>query len=100
MPVSSAVSADIPAPAINVIHENPDWTAPLLASLESRGIPYRDWNLGSVDLAGFKTAPEGIFYNRMSASSHTRGNRYIPEVLSWLEAQGRLTSNGRWALIV
>ena len=72
MPVSYAVSANMPAPAINVIHENPNRTAPIFASLESCGSPYCDLNLGSVDLAGFKTAPEGIFYNRMSASSHTR----------------------------
>ena len=23
--------------------------------------------------------PNGVFYNRMSASSHTRGHRYAPE---------------------
>lgn len=38
----------------------------------------------------------------MSASSHSRGNRYAPEmtvgVLAWLEAQGRRTLNGRSAL--
>ena len=73
MPVSYAVSAGLPAPAVHVIHENPDWTAPLFAALESRGIPYRDWNLGSGELAAFETAPQGVFYNRMSASSHTRG---------------------------
>ena len=102
MPVSYAVSAGLPAPAVHVIHENPDWTAPLFAALESRGIPYRDWNLGSGELAAFETAPQGVFYNRMSASSHTRGNRYAPEmtagVLAWLEAQGRRTLNGRAAL--
>jgi hypothetical protein len=76
MPVSYAVSAGLPAPAVHVIHENPDWTAPLFAALESRGIPYSDWNLGSGELAAFETAPQGVFYNRMSASSHTRGNRY------------------------
>ena len=102
MPVSYAVSAGLPAPAVHVIHENPDWTAPLFAALESRGIPYRDWNLGSGELAAFETAPQGVFYNRMSASSHTRGNRYAPEMtaggLAWLEAQGRRTLNGRAAL--
>ena len=33
--------------------------------------------------------PEGIFYNRMSASSHSRGHRYAAEntkkLLHWLE---------------
>ena len=47
-------------------------------------------------------APKGIFYNRMSASSHTRGNRFAPEstigLLAWLESQNSLTINGRNAL--
>ena len=42
--------------------------------------------------------PEGVFYNRMSASSHTRGHRYAPEMttglLHWLEASGRRVLNG------
>ncbi|HEY3582848.1 MAG TPA: alpha-L-glutamate ligase, partial [Casimicrobiaceae bacterium] len=44
--------------------------------------------------------PLGVFYNRMSASSHTRGNRYAAEltggVLAWLESHGRrVINNGR-----
>ena len=43
-----------------------------------------------------------IFYNRMSASSHTRGHTYAPEhaklVLAWLEAHGRRVLNGSQAL--
>ena len=46
--------------------------------------------------------PEGIFYNRMSASSHTRDHRYAVEmtgtVLAWLESHGRKVINGRRAL--
>ena len=102
MPVSYDISADHTTPAIHVIHENPDWTAPLFAALEARGLTYRDWNLAAGDLALAEAAPQGVFYNRMSASSHTRGNRYAPEmtagVLAWLEAQGRRTLNGRSAL--
>ena len=90
MPVSCAALAGLPTLAVHVIHENPNWTAPLFAAFESRRIPYRDWNLGSGELAAFETAPQGVFYKRMSASSHTRGNRYAPEmtagVLAWLEA--------------
>ncbi len=33
MPVSYDISADHTTPAIHVIHENPDWTAPLFAAL-------------------------------------------------------------------
>ena len=46
--------------------------------------------------------PEGVFYNRMSASSHTRGHRYAPEMttglLHWLEASGRRVLNGSRAV--
>ena len=80
MPVSYDISADHTTPAIHVIHENPDWTAPLFAALEARGLAYRDWNLAAGDLALAEAAPQGVFYNRMSASSHTRGNRYAPEM--------------------
>lgn len=90
------------APAVYIIHENAEWTEPLCAALSSRNIPFHDWNMSSsvVDLS--QPAPQGVFYNRMSASSHTRGNRYAPEttagVLAWLEGQGRPTFNGRSAL--
>ena len=55
------MSAGLPAIAVHVIHENPDWIAPVFAELEPRGIPFRDWNLCSGELAGFETAPEGVF---------------------------------------
>jgi hypothetical protein len=46
--------------------------------------------------------PAGVFYNRMSASSHTRGHRYAAEltaaVLAWLERHGRRVVNGSRAL--
>ena len=87
---------------IHVIHENPEWTEPLLNALAAQGLPYEDWLLdgGALDLS--EPPPEGIFYNRMSASSHTRGHRYSPEytaaVLSWLEGHGRRVINPSRAL--
>ena len=27
---------------IHILHENSEWTAPLIAALEARGLPYRD----------------------------------------------------------
>lgn len=65
MPVSYDIHADHSAsasvPAIHVIHENPDWTAPLFEALEARGLAYRDWNLAAGDLALAEIAPQGIF---------------------------------------
>jgi hypothetical protein len=46
--------------------------------------------------------PAGVFYNRMSASSHTRDHRYGAEytgaVLAWLTRHGRRLVNGERAL--
>ncbi|MDH3665805.1 MAG: hypothetical protein OEN23_02645 [Paracoccaceae bacterium] len=87
---------------IHVIHENAAWTQPLFEALEARGLPYEDWHLdnGLVDLEAMP--PEGVFYNRMSASSHTRDHRFAPELtrmtLAWLEAHGRRTVNGSGAI--
>ncbi|MFQ6022646.1 MAG: RimK family alpha-L-glutamate ligase [Acidiferrobacterales bacterium] len=87
---------------IYIIHENDDWTTPLRAELEALGLPYQEWFLdrGRLDLA--MSPPEGVFYNRVSASSHTRGHRYAPEytacVLAWLECHGRHVINTRRAL--
>jgi len=87
-------------PKIHVIHENDAWVEPLREAFAERGLPFAEWFLsdGLVDLAA--EPPEGVFYNRMSASSHTRGHRYGPEltaaVLAWLESHGRrVVNNGR-----
>lgn len=83
---------------IYVLHENKEWTDHLTKRLEELNLPYEEWHLdqGTIDLAS--VPPEGVFYSRMSASSHTRGHRYAPEftnaVLSWLEHHGRVVVNG------
>jgi len=85
-----------------VIHENPEWSAPLFRALADRDIPYEDWFLdeGTLDLS--EAPPDGVFYNRMSASSHTRNHRFAPEytaaVLAWLEQHGRVVLNPGRAL--
>ena len=87
---------------IYVIHENDVWVEPLRAAFEELDLPYHEWFLseGKLDLA--ETPPDGVFYNRMSASSHTRGHRYAPEftacVLAWLERHGRRVINDTRAL--
>jgi hypothetical protein len=87
---------------IHVIHENAAWLEPLGDALDHEALPWRDWFLdrGVFDLSG--PPPEGVFYNRMSASSHTRDHRYAAEltaaVLAWLEGHGRRVINGSRAL--
>jgi hypothetical protein len=87
---------------IHVIHENAAWLEPLAAALDRQALPWRDWFLdrGVFDLS--RPPPAGVFYNRMSASSHTRNHRYAAEltaaVLAWLEQHGRRVVNGSRAL--
>ena len=65
---------------IYVIHENSAWVEPLQAAFRELELPYEEWFLdeGKLDLSA--PPPEGVFYNRMSASSHTRDHRFAPEV--------------------
>jgi hypothetical protein len=87
---------------IYVIHENDAWVEPLRAAFGDLDLPYAEWFLDTGRLDLTKTPPEGVFYNRMSASSHTRGHRYAPEhtaaVLAWLESHGRRVLNTGEAL--
>ena len=83
---------------IYLIHENKDWLQPLEKVLLDKGIPFTEWNMVDRTINLFTSPPEGIFFNRMSASSHSRGNRYCPELttglISWLEVNKRLVLNG------
>ncbi|MGE6377305.1 ATP-grasp domain-containing protein [Peribacillus muralis] len=85
-----------------IIHENEEWTAHLTKRMRELELPYEEWHLdqGMVDLT--EEPPEGVFYSRMSASSHTRGHRFAPElteaVLAWLEQHDRTVFNGSRAL--
>jgi hypothetical protein len=89
-------------PRVYVIHENDAWVEPLRREFEARDIPYAEWflNEGVLDLRA--APPPGVFYNRMSASSHTRDHRYAAEltgaVLAWLKCHGRTVVNGERAL--
>ncbi|QAS52013.1 ATP-grasp domain-containing protein [Halobacillus litoralis] len=87
---------------IYILHENDEWTDHLTQRLEELNLPFELWHLdaGTLDLTS--VPPEGIFYNRISASSHTRDHRYAPEfteaVLAWLERHDRTVVNGSRAL--
>lgn len=89
-------------PKVYILHENLEWTQHLTKWLEKKEIPYELWDLSSGILDLQSTPPEGIFYSRMSASSHTRGNRYAVElaqqVIKWLESHGRKVLNGSAAI--
>jgi hypothetical protein len=87
---------------IHILHENAAWLPPLATAMDQRGLPWTEWFLdsGTFDLS--EPPPEGVFYNRMSASSHTRDHRFSAEltagVLAWLTRWGRRVVNGPGAL--
>ena len=85
-----------------IIHENEAWLPPLRAALDAAGVPFVDWHLDSGSFDFSAPPPRGVFYNRMSASSHTRGHLHAPEytasVLAWLRAHRRRVINDGRAL--
>jgi hypothetical protein len=85
-----------------VIHENPEWYAPLAAAFDRAGVPHEQWLLGEAVVDLSEPPPPGVYWSRMSASSHTRGHPFAKDqtrgVLAWLEASGRRVVNGRRVL--
>ncbi|CAN5338935.1 hypothetical protein BH23BAC3_BH23BAC3_03080 [soil metagenome] len=88
--------------AVYVIHENEEWLIPLREAFKELDVPYEEWFINEGSLSLDDVPPDGVFYNRMSASSHTRSHQYAVEltgpVLAWLENHGRRVVNGRRAL--
>lgn len=86
------------ASGIYIIHENPEWIPPFAEAFKRAGIEFSEMMLtdGSIDIDS--PPPEGVFWSRLSASSHTRNHRHSKEygrsVLSWLESHGRKVING------
>lgn len=83
---------------VHILYENPDWLPPVIAGLEAEGFraqPYEVWR-GVVDPA--EPPPQGLWWNRMSPSAHTRGHgdgiAMMREVLAWLAAWDRRVING------
>lgn len=87
---------------IFVIHENEEWLPPLAEALDANALEWEQIYMSgrSVDLS--KTPEEGVYYNRMSASSWTRDHGAAPQLalafLENLEAHGRRVVNKARAL--
>lgn len=84
---------------VYVLHENPDWYPPIASAFDALGVPHEPWLLGDEVIDLDSEPPIGVFWSRMSASSHTRGHPHAKDqargVLSWLELHGRRVVNGR-----
>lgn len=86
-------------PPVHIVYENPDWLPPLLDGLRAEGFS----EIHPVELVEGLVDPqaapaEGLWINRISPSSHTRGHASTielgRELLFWLEAHGRRVING------
>ena len=85
-------------PTINVLYENPAWIPPLHEALEREDFPVRLVHVNEGTIDPTTSPPEGIWMNRISPSSHTRGHVHAVELarqfLYWLESHGRRVVNG------
>src|SRR5680860_1231375 len=83
---------------VYALHENPDWFPPFAAAFDAAGLDYDEWLLITGTLDFQSEPPEGVFWNRLSGSSHTRGHvhskDYTRAVQDWLQAYGRRVVNG------
>lgn len=84
---------------VYALHENPEWFPPFARAFDAASLAFEEWLVtsGSIDLD--TEPPHGVFWNRLSASSHTREHGYSKDytraLLDWLEAHGRRVVNGR-----
>ena len=84
-------------PKVYILYENEEWMPPLRRELQRAGVPYEEWFVHKGSIRLDEEPPPGIFFNRMSASAHTRGHRESLELtkamLAWLEGYGRRVIN-------
>ena len=82
----------------NILYENPKWLPPLRQALEAQGFEVRLHHLNNGTINPNAAPDPGLWINRISPSSHTRGNLGTValgrEALFWLEAHGRRVLNG------
>lgn len=87
---------------VHVLHDNPDWYPPFAGAFAAEGIDHEQWLLGEGPLDLDAIPPPGVYWSRISASSHTRGRPLARDqartVLGWLESHGRRVVGGRRVL--
>jgi hypothetical protein len=87
-----------PLPPIHILYENPAWLPPLVDGLQKEGFSTHLVEVDEGLLDADKIPAEGIWLNRISPSSHTRGHHgsveLTREILYWLECHDRRVVNG------
>ncbi len=85
-------------PMIHILYENPAWIPPLQEGLENEGFQVRLVHINEGSIDPLKAPEDGIWINRISPSSHTRGHIHTVELarqlLFWLESHGCRVVNG------
>ncbi|PAF46606.1 alpha-L-glutamate ligase [Helicobacter sp. 12S02232-10] len=84
--------------SIYIIHENKEWIPPFDRAFKKAGITYKEMYLDAGFIGLDSLPPDGVFWSRLSASSHTRNHAFSKEfgraVLAWLETNNRIVVNG------
>lgn len=87
---------------IYIIHENPEWIPPFKEAFDRAGVNFNEILLTQGGISLDSIPPQGVFWSRLSASSHTRDNAFSKEygraLLAWLESYGRKVINGSFVL--
>lgn len=75
---------------IHILHENAEWLPPFRAAFQALGLApiEHDLDKGVLDLS--RAPAPGVYYNRMSASSLTRGHAHAPTMTAALLDQAVL----------
>ncbi|EGK8160248.1 alpha-L-glutamate ligase [Campylobacter coli] len=83
---------------IYIIHENPEWIPPFKEAFDRAGVGFSEILLTQGGITLDSIPPKGVFWSRLSASSHTRDNAFSKEygraLLGWLESYGCCVING------
>jgi hypothetical protein len=94
----SELAHHAPAPQVWVLYENPAWNVPLVRELKRLNLPVVEYFVQHGWFDPVAPPPEGIYINRMSPSSHTRGHvesvSFMHALLVYLESHGRRVING------
>ena len=94
-PRRSPMSSSLP---VHILFENEALLPPVIEGFEAEGFDVNCVHVHAGRLDPGKAPAEGIWINRMSPSSHTRGHDtsvgFMREMLGWLEAHDRVVING------
>ncbi len=82
---------------IYILHENEEWLPPFREAFARAGLIFGEIDLSKGAINLDKEPPMGVFWSRMSASSHTRGHAFAKDyaraIFAWLARYNRRIVN-------